>query len=106
MLFCFAGKCACYQDFTGFDCSITEGAPPAIDEAEDGFLCDLKESECMTIDIPGTNFVNSEFLTCHYTVIEVSFGAKKGSPILQGSHSNEKSGKVMEKFVVIESHGK
>ena len=32
--------------------------------------------------------------------------SKKVSLHMQGSHSHGKSGKVMEKFVVMESHGK
>lgn len=69
----FAGKCFCFQNRTGVDCSISTLEPPVVLSLKGGELCDTLLTDCTMLVIYGKNFVDNENLTCHFTEIKVRY---------------------------------
>ena len=65
------GVCQCQTGFAAMDCSIDLTAPPVVTGlARDG-QCDVETRECLAIPIYGTNFLETNNLTCKITAMKV-----------------------------------
>ena len=69
---CRNGTCVCNSGFISADCSIDSNKGPNITSIANGGLCDIRnQRDCSKVRIIGSDFMDSNFLSCRTTEIEV-----------------------------------
>ncbi|XP_077864901.1 von Willebrand factor D and EGF domain-containing protein-like [Saccoglossus kowalevskii] len=68
---CVNGLCECAPGYGSTDCSVDLAEAPEVFIAHNGGLCDVSEEPCLVINIQGSNFVESDDLTCHINTITI-----------------------------------
>jgi hypothetical protein len=75
---CFVpGACDCDTGYVGDDCSIAETDPPELDSVQGGALIDISVGVAKYLFVEGADFVDSDKLTCHYFLANVSLNLDK-----------------------------
>ena len=68
---CVNATCICNKGYTSSDCSIKANARPKLHSIPLNGLCDKRARDCKRTRIVGSNFVDSENLTCRITEVKV-----------------------------------
>uniref|UniRef100_A0A8C7NXR5 von Willebrand factor D and EGF domains n=1 Tax=Oncorhynchus mykiss TaxID=8022 RepID=A0A8C7NXR5_ONCMY len=58
--------CVCFPGFGSYDCSIISDQTPEITELENEGLCDVRQSDCSTVQVFGQGFKDSYELKCEF----------------------------------------
>ncbi|XP_070562375.1 von Willebrand factor D and EGF domain-containing protein-like [Ptychodera flava] len=67
--YCADGVCQCNEGYGDVDCSDLSKPPIiwSINGAYERYACNGAEEDCRSVSIIGNNFLNSPFLTCHFS---------------------------------------
>ena len=67
-----SGICECETGYSGETCNISASTKPTV--ADVPYFCDISQTtDCKMAVIYGNNFVQSDNLKCHYTLIQVRY---------------------------------
>ena len=68
---CREGRCVCKTGFGADDCSIDLNKPPEVKGIQNAGRCDLYHTWCSRIRLHGSQFLESDKLTCHFQPFQV-----------------------------------